>query len=108
MTILIPLEKHQREVSEMDELTKEQKEKIVKLNKRFILKGIFSSFLYVISLFLANLIIIYVDHFYVNNPQFVSVASIGTALVVFFGLRGTVHEHHDILTEETAKILNEK
>lgn len=90
---------------EQKQLTEEQKAKLKKLHKSFILKAAFSGAKFGVTICLANVVITAIDVFYVHNQSFAFVSSVVSAFLIFRSFRVETLKEHDRIKEETKKIL---
>lgn len=86
--------------------TEEQKEKLCKLNRKFMWKAFGITFLYISGLFLGNVIISVVNILYVKEESFVPLTTFGSAVIILTGLRSSLEGAYSQLQTEAKKILN--
>lgn len=84
----------------------EQRQKIHKLQKRFILRMALTVFMYVNGLFAGNILIAMIGLAYIKNPLFISSTSFGATIIVLIGLRFEVEKAYSKMKSEIKKISN--
>lgn len=107
MVINIVFERLQLKRGSDMEPNEEQKDKLLKLKKKCFKRCAIATFLYVSWLFCANMITAMVNIMYVHNESFVFFMTLGTTVVIFTGLHGTVEEIYKETVEEAKKLTNE-
>jgi hypothetical protein len=88
-----------------EDLTPEQKEALVNRYWIYIGKCVISCILYFGFLFFANFTVVLVDELYVHNPMFKFLMCVGGSLLTLTGLRGTIQEHREVLTQKIREIV---
>lgn len=88
-----------------EELTDEQYRLLRKTYYKYLGKLALVSFLYFGFLFFANFAIVLLDALYIHSSQFRFLMSAGTAVLVIFGLRGTIEEQRDIFVEKIKELV---
>lgn len=95
-------------MSDKIEMTEEQKTKIGKLKKKFVVRGSVAVLAYISWLFLANLLTVMLNTAYVHDDSFVFLMTLGSTVLILTGLRGTIEEIHSETTTEMKKILGKE
>lgn len=90
-------------------MKKESKEKKLKtLKRKFYVRGSVAILLYMSWLFTANLLTVILNMLYVHSQQFVTLLTLGSAIIIMVGLKGTIDEMVKETAEEEKRILGEK
>ena len=90
------------------ELTEEQKKKIEKLFKKYTFEWCLAIFLYSGFALFANLIAVYVDAIYFHDAGLRTFMAIGTGIIAYTGLLGTMREKREVLIEKVKAISGEQ
>jgi hypothetical protein len=90
---------------EKEDLTEEQKKKVAFLYKKYMMANFAYTVIHLCFLFAANVGLSMLNLLYVHNPEFLKVSSIGSAIVIFVGLRISIKELYDMYKEEVVKVL---
>lgn len=89
---------------EKKELTEEQKKKVEKLFKRYVLDWFLATFLYFGFMFFANLTIVYIDTIYLHDTPTRTFIVLGSGIITYMGLLSTMREKRDILVVKIKEI----
>ena len=87
------------------EITEEQKVQIRKIKRNFFLGCILTSWLYLVSLFASNFLLIVVDELYVHNKSFIFYSVLGTTVIIFLGWRHSLEELYRDADSKLKKVL---
>lgn len=90
------------------ELTDKQKEELRKLNREHIQKCTIASFLYCAWLLASNFFLVIINELYVKDKNFLFFSALGTAVIIFAGLLGTVDEISNDIMQKAKKVMENK
>lgn len=92
----------------MENLTEEQKAKVTKLKKKFLMRGSLAVFLHISWLFCSNILTVLFNELYFHNQQFVFFTTLGSAVIIMAGLRNAIEDIGKQTTVEMNAILGKE
>ena len=92
---------------EAKDLTEEQKKKIAKLFKKYMADWFLAMFFYSGFAFFANLVIVWADIVYFHDAGLRIFMAIGTGIIAYTGLLGTMREKREIFDTKIKAIVGE-
>lgn len=88
-------------------LTEEQENKLKQLNKKWVLRSVFDALKFGATIFLANMVIFFVDVLFVQNQSFMFICSLISSFMIFRSFRLDSEKERVKFEEERKKILEQ-
>lgn len=90
---------------EENQLTEEQKQKFKQLKKSVIFRMLFLNFKFIVTLSLANIVIVVLNAAYVQSKEFSFVCTMLSCFMILRSFLSDARKEHDRVGEEIKKIL---